>query len=91
VPRSFRASNDEIYQLKPELQRLLPYWKNITCPVIVIHGKKDSLVPYENVAFARRMLVAAPVQYVIREDMDHFVPWSNPELIKDAVLNLLER
>ncbi|HYG18114.1 MAG TPA: alpha/beta hydrolase [Ohtaekwangia sp.] len=91
VPRSFRASNDEIYQLKPELRRLLPYWKTITCPVIIIHGKKDSLVPYENVAFARKMLVNAQVEYLIKEDMNHFVPWSNPELIKEAVLRLLEQ
>ncbi|HYC86757.1 MAG TPA: alpha/beta fold hydrolase, partial [Chryseosolibacter sp.] len=33
LPRSFRASNEEIYKLKPELQEMMPLWKNITCPV----------------------------------------------------------
>jgi pimeloyl-ACP methyl ester carboxylesterase len=89
MPRSFRASNEEIYQLKPELQRMLPRWQEIRCPVIVIQGKKDSLVPAENADFARKMLVNAPVEFVIVEDMDHFVPWSNPELIRDAVLKAL--
>lgn len=90
LPRSLRASNEEIYQLKPELQEMLPYWKNITCPVIVIQGKKDELVPYENVHFAKKMLVNAPVEFMINEDMNHFVPWSNPEMIREAVLKMVE-
>jgi pimeloyl-ACP methyl ester carboxylesterase len=90
LPRSFRASNEEIYQLKPQLEKMLPLWKTITCPVIIIQGKKDTLVPYENVNFARKMLVNAPVEYVIVEDMDHFVPWNHPELIREAVLKLVD-
>lgn len=89
LPGAFRASNEEIYQLKPELEEMVPYWKNITCPVIVIQGKVDELVPYENVDFARKMLVNAPVEYVIVDDMNHFVPWSNPELITDAILKMV--
>lgn len=91
LPRSLRASNEEIYHLKPELQKLLPYWKDIRCPVIVIQGQKDSLVPKENVDFIRKMLVNAPVEYVLVDEMDHFVPWSNPELIHDAIIKLLNR
>jgi esterase/lipase len=47
LPKSFRASNEEIYQLKPELERMVPLWKEVKCPVIVIQGKKDELVPKE--------------------------------------------
>ena len=89
LPRSFRASNEEIYHLKPELEDMLPLWKNITCPVIVIQGKKDVLVSPENADFARKMLVNAPVEFVLVDDMNHFVPWSNPELIHDAILKML--
>lgn len=91
LPRSFRASNEEIYKLKPELEEMLPYWKNITCPVIVIHGTKDQLVAYENVNFAKKMLVNAPVEYMIKADMNHFVPWSDPTLIETAILKMLNR
>lgn len=88
LPRSLRASNEEIYHLKPELERLIPLWSSITCPVIVIQGMKDSLVPAGNADFARKMLVNAPVRFVLKEDMDHFVPWSNPELIQGAILSM---
>ena len=91
LPRSFRASNEEIYHLKPELQKMMPLWGKVTCPVIVIQGKKDSLVSPENADFARKMLVNAHVEFVLVDDMDHFVPWSNPELIHDAILKLMNQ
>ncbi|HPM31966.1 MAG TPA: alpha/beta hydrolase [Chryseolinea sp.] len=89
LPRSFRSSNEEIYQLKPELEEMIPLWSTIKCPVILIQGKKDSLVPAANADFAKKMLVNAPVEFVLKENMDHFVPWSNPELIRDAILKML--
>lgn len=91
LPRSFRASNEEIYQLKPELENMIPLWKEIKCPVVVIHGGKDSLVPPGNADFAKKMITNAPVELVIQEDMNHFVPWTNPELIRQAILQLLEK
>ena len=91
LPRSLRSSNEEIYALKPELEEMIPYWKNVTCPVIVIQGKVDELVPYENIEFARKMLVNAPVEFVIKDSMNHFVPWSDPELIRNAVLKMVTK
>jgi len=91
LPRSFRVSNEEIYQLKPELERMLPLWKEVHCPVIIIQGKEDELVPAENADFARRMLVNAPVEVLMIDDMNHFVPWSHPHLIRDAILKMLDR
>lgn len=91
LPGAFRSSNEEIYQLKPELEEMLPYWKNIKCPVIVIQGKVDELVPYENVDFAKKMLVNAPVEYVIEDKMNHFVPWSHPYLIENAIIDMIKK
>ncbi len=88
LPRSLRASNEEIYHLKPELEKMLPLWSAIRCNVIVIQGQKDSLVPAGNADFARKMLVNARVTLVLKEEMDHFVPWSNPELIRDAIFSM---
>jgi pimeloyl-ACP methyl ester carboxylesterase len=91
LPRSFRASNYEIYKLKPELQDMLPLWKNITCKVTVIQGYKDDLVSPANVDFAKKMLVnASSVDYILKDEMSHFIPWQHPELIREAVVNLLD-
>jgi len=90
LPRSFRASNQEIYHLKPELQEMLPLWPKIKARTIVIQGGKDDLVSPGNADFAKRMLVNAPVEFMLVPDMNHFVPWNHPELIREAVLRLLK-
>ncbi len=89
LPRSFRSSNDEIYQLQPQLYNMQPRWKEIKCPVIFIQGKKDQLVDPGNADFARKMMVNTSVEIVTKDDMNHFVPWSDPELIRNAVIKLL--
>jgi pimeloyl-ACP methyl ester carboxylesterase len=89
LPRSFRASNDELYKLKPQLLEMLPDWQKISCPVMVIHGRKDELVPYANVDFARTHLVNAQVQYLTFDDAGHFIPWQKEKEIIDAILSLL--
>jgi pimeloyl-ACP methyl ester carboxylesterase len=87
IPASFRASNHEILYLKPELEKMLPLWKNIHQPVIVIQGGKDMLVNPKNADFAEKMLVNTKSLKVVRVDtMNHFVPWSHPQLIKKAIL-----
>lgn len=88
LPTSFRVTNDEIYFLEDELRLMLPDWGKITTPATVIQGLKDSLVPSENAEFAKKMLTNSEwVNVVLVEDMDHFVPWTNPELIVDAIYN----
>jgi pimeloyl-ACP methyl ester carboxylesterase len=91
LPRSFRASNDEIYKLKPELENLRSQLSKITCPVIVIQGEKDSLVDPGNAAYIKKMFTNAHVDQVMVKDMNHFVPWSNPELINDAILKMIKK
>ncbi|MCE2733453.1 MAG: alpha/beta hydrolase [Cyclobacteriaceae bacterium] len=89
LPPSMRASNDELCDLKFELQNMVPLWQNITCPVAIVHGEKDSLVPFGNVKFIEENLPKhAPLSLFTKKDMNHFVPWSNPELIREAIDSL---
>ncbi|GGD65480.1 alpha/beta hydrolase [Emticicia aquatilis] len=90
IPRSFRASNYEILYLKEELELMLPFWQNIKQPTILIQGGKDVLVHPDNAKFAQKMLInSSSIQIWMKDDMNHFVPWSNPELIKEAILKSL--
>jgi pimeloyl-ACP methyl ester carboxylesterase len=89
LPRSLRASNDEIYQLKPQLENMIPLWPKIQCKTIFIQGDKDELVDPGNAAFAKKMIVNAPFEEVIYPGMNHFVPWSHPFLIRDAILKII--
>jgi len=90
LPGMLYSTNEEILALKGELSKLKPFWDEITVPVSVIQGGKDRLVPAANADFAKKMLVNAPVNMVFIDDMNHFVPWNRPELIRQELFRLLE-
>lgn len=85
LPAELDVSNQEIMALKAELLAMKPLWATISVPVIVIQGEADSLVPPGNAAFAKRMLINAPVTIQLIPNMNHFIPWRRPDLIRDAI------
>jgi pimeloyl-ACP methyl ester carboxylesterase len=56
----FRSANTEKVHHKEELERMLPYWKNIRVPVVYLQGEKDEIVDTANAGFARKHLVNVP-------------------------------
>lgn len=89
IPGAMRPANDELWWLKQDLVDMEPFLKNITCDVPIIHGTKDRLVPYSNVAFMKREFVNAKSIHIISiEDADHFIPWSDFGTIRKALLEL---
>ena len=90
-PKLLRVSNEEVIFLKEELELMLPLWKNIKIPSIVIQGEKDKLVHPGNGRFADSMLVNAPKEIVMLEGQNHFLPWNEYELIRKTILNTLEK
>lgn len=91
LPRSMKASNEEIYKLDEELREMVPRWADMHVNTIVIQGMKDNLVDPGNAQFAQQHMTHAPVTLVVIEDLDHFVPWNRPDLIRSAILKQLER
>jgi pimeloyl-ACP methyl ester carboxylesterase len=86
IPTVFTASNDEIVDLKNELELMLPEWKKITAPVTVIQGTSDDLVPQENAAFVKKMVVNAPVRLRMLDGESHFFPFSRPEIEAEELM-----
>jgi pimeloyl-ACP methyl ester carboxylesterase len=89
IPGALRPSNDELWWLKSDLYDLKPKLQNITSRVIIVHGTKDQLVPYGNVAFLQRELINAKSLKVISiKDADHFIPWTHFKEIRDVLFRL---
>ncbi|WP_229216388.1 alpha/beta fold hydrolase [Dyadobacter sp. 3J3] len=91
LPVDLDVSNREIRPLKGELTKMLPLWSNIRMPVTVIQGEVDDLVPPGNADFAKRMLVNANVTVQMIPEMNHFIPWRRPDLIRKAILTQLAK
>jgi pimeloyl-ACP methyl ester carboxylesterase len=89
IPGALRPSNDELWWLKKDLYDMEPNLKKITSKVTIIHGTKDPLVPYRNMAYMNKMLVnAKSIENISIENANHFIPWEHFELIRDTLLHL---
>ena len=89
IPGALRPANDELWWLKNDLYDLKPKLKSITSKVTIIHGTKDPLVPYSNVAFMRREFVSVKSLEIISiKDANHFIPWEHFKEIRDVLYRL---
>ncbi len=87
LPSALRNSNEELIPLKGELEALGPRLGEIRCPIVIIHGTEDSLVPYANVAYMRRVFTDEP-RVITIDGANHFIPWKFEGVIRVAIEEL---
>jgi pimeloyl-ACP methyl ester carboxylesterase len=89
VPGALRPSNEELWYLKQDLVNLSGDLSKITCPVFLLHGTKDVLVPFSNLAYTESKLVnASKKERIVFENENHFIPWTRFKEIKALLLKL---
>ncbi|MEC4005764.1 alpha/beta hydrolase [Flavobacterium sp. SUN052] len=89
IPGALRPANDELWWLKEDLITMKPNLKNIKSKIYVIHGTKDPLVPYSNMAFIQKQFVNAKSMDTISiKNANHFIPWEHFELIRNVLYDL---
>lgn len=90
LPPKLRNANRELLGLKPELAALAPRLAGLRCRISIIHGTKDDLVPYANVAFLRAHLTsAAAVDVTTLKGQNHFIVWNEEPRVRAALAALL--
>jgi pimeloyl-ACP methyl ester carboxylesterase len=89
VPGALRPSNEELWYLKKDLEDLSNDLAKITCPVYLLHGTKDVLVPFSNLAYTENKLVnVSKKERIVFENENHFIPWTRFKEIKTLLLSL---
>lgn len=83
------TSNREIWPHRRELAALGPSLATVHCPVIVIQGLKDTLVPAANAAYAERAFTSAPLDVRRFPNDGHFILWQKPEVVRRAIVDLV--
>ena len=86
LPRPIRNANAELLALKPQLEALRTELPLIRCPVLIVHGTRDDLVPFSNTAYAAATLTGAcRVETTVLEGANHFLPWNAIGAVRDAI------
>lgn len=89
VPTDLRTSNREIFAGPEQTRWLAGRLADIRCPVVILHGRKDQLVPFENVAYMKSTLTHAPsVRVVEFPASGHFIPWEHAREVREAITSL---
>ena len=91
LPISMRVSNEELMPLRQDLIMLEDDCDRIDMPVSIIHGTKDVLVPFENLAYAKEKLTNADTVFTkVFEKESHFVLWTHEKEIVDELVKLMD-
>ncbi len=87
LPRSLRNANRELIPLKRELEQLALLLERVTCPIVIVHGRKDGLVPFENVAYMQEKFAGngRRVEIIDLPEGNHFLPWNAASEIRNAI------
>ncbi|MFP5041803.1 alpha/beta fold hydrolase [Parasediminibacterium sp. JCM 36343] len=89
VPGALRPANEELWYLKQDLKQLNPVFSKIVCHVFILHGDKDPLVDYGNLAFGVKAFShAVKIDTLTFSGANHFIPWTRFDGIKQVLLNL---
>jgi pimeloyl-ACP methyl ester carboxylesterase len=89
IPRLFKSANTEKVHHKSELEKMLPYWKNIQVPVVFIQGENDNIVDTSNAGFAREQLVNSPwldIRFI--KDREHRLAQFEWPAIRKGILDV---
>lgn len=85
IGKDMRSSNVEMIGLSASLRENEAAWeRDKSIPQTFIHGKKDMLVPFQTVEYWKSFNMSN-VNFVLRDKMNHFVPWSDPDLIINGI------
>lgn len=86
LPRAAANACTEIAALSGELEKLAPRLARIRCPVVIVQGEDDRLVPGGHASFLySRLTGSRAVTLTLIPDEGHFLPWDDREAVEVAV------
>jgi pimeloyl-ACP methyl ester carboxylesterase len=90
TPKMFRSANQEKLAHKEELNKMLPDWKKIKAPVIMIQGLADELVYPSNILFLKKQLTQTNLKVYAIRNQEHFLSWPQKKLITSCIFEMME-
>ncbi|WP_340076948.1 alpha/beta hydrolase [Leptobacterium sp. I13] len=91
VPGALCVAGEEKFTHVEELKKVKNVWPSVNVPIVHMHGKKDNIVPFENVPFSKENFNEEHLKVIELPLENHFIPWTQHALIVDEILELLEK
>ena len=92
LPIPLQVANAEKLSHHKELEEMVPLWDRIHSAVTILHGTDDGLIYPSNAKFAREHLTKASfVDLIMVPGSGHDLTWTQPKLLKEAILNTISK
>jgi len=91
ISSELTTSNQEMLQLKPELESLQAHLAKLSVPVTIFQGGEDWLVRKSHAAFAQQALESQELRLIEFPERGHFVVWEELDSVVDEILRVVDR
>lgn len=85
VSADLANSNGEMWRLQKDLPKMNSHLKNFKGNVAIVQGNEDNIVDSQSATYLEQQLIKANVKMILKDEMNHFVIWSNMELVLEAL------
>ncbi|MBA3663285.1 MAG: alpha/beta hydrolase [Bacteroidetes bacterium] len=86
LPELLNVATAEKFAHEKEMAQMLPKWKNLYIPTVVVSGETDRIADTANFSFAKRNLVNCDTTLMMLKNTGHLVTYERPQIIKDLLL-----
>ncbi len=91
IPKDFQSAIFEKINHKKHLLKLHEHWTELTVPILMIHGLKDTyLAPYNNVNYAKQNIPKKYLKLQLEKDKGHLIPFIHRVFTRDIILNTIK-
>lgn len=87
LPELLNVATAEKFAHEQQMEMMLPKWKNLYVPTVVVSGETDRIADTANFSFAKRHLINCDTTMMMLKNTGHLVTMEQPALIRNLILN----
>lgn len=87
LPELLNVATAEKFAHEKQMEMMLPKWKNLYVPTVVVSGAADRIADTANFSFAKRHLINCDTTMMMIPNTGHLVTAEQPVLIRNLILN----
>ncbi|GBF48712.1 alpha/beta hydrolase family protein [Leptospira ryugenii] len=91
LPKTWIRSNEEMFTLKSDLISIRKDSKPLPEDILLVHGEKDGLVPFQNTEYLEKLYPNLPKLLIPISGAGHLIPWQEYAAVKESILTFVKR